>query len=238
MTSRPESGSNDRLRILVVDDDPIFRSLAVNRLSKLAHEVVEASDGAAAWSKLAHETFHLALVDLEMPYLKGNELIRCVRGHPRTSHLPMIVITSRNDAEAVRESLDSGATSFMTKPVNWSMFGNHIEYLLRLNRVSEEGIRAKVEAQQTLAAIAALAADLSAEFARSAERMSDAAQTALDAGTGVSGNERLTTALRALVDEVEQTRASLLAAVSALAQATEAPDPASLPNEPPLQRAS
>lgn len=217
----------DGLRVLVADDDPIFRSLAVSKLVHRAQDVVEVADGAAAWSRLAHEKFHLALVDLEMPHLKGSELIRCVRGHPRTRHLPVIVITSRNDSEAVRDSLEAGATSFLTKPVNWSMFGNHIDYLLRLNRISEDGRRAQEEARQTVQAITDLVADLSGEFHEAAGRISERAADTLRLARAKGADSDLIEAISAISREANRASVTMAATVrsieTAAAGTTEAP---------------
>lgn len=211
--------ADQSLRILVVDDDPIFRSLAVSKLIRLAHEVIEAQDGATAWSKLAHEKFHLALVDLEMPHLKGDELIRCIRGHPRTRHIPVIVITSRNDSEAVRHCLEVGATSFLTKPVNWSMFGNHIDYLLRLCRIGEEGRRAQEEASQTVAAIGSLVSELSSEVLKATAKIATDARVILDTARQPASERRVRAMLEALVARTELARETLADAAAGIEEA-------------------
>ena len=106
------------MRVIVADDDPIFRSLVRAQLGTRADEIVEAADGLEAWSHILSLNFQLALIDLSMPNLDGIALIQCIRGHPRTRHLPIIVITSRDDKDAVDKALAAGATSFLTKPVN------------------------------------------------------------------------------------------------------------------------
>jgi CheY-like chemotaxis protein len=216
----PTTPANSRtLRILVVDDDPIFRSLAASKLVRLAHEVIEVEDGAAAWSKLAHEKFHLALVDLEMPHLKGDELIRCIRGHPRTRHIPVIVVTSRNDTEAIRACLEAGATSFLTKPLNWSMFGNHIDYLLHLYKIGEDGRRAQEEASQTVAAIGGLVSEFSGEVMRATARISADARAILDASRRPGSEVRVTAMLEALIARIDMARETLADAATGIEQA-------------------
>lgn len=228
----------DALRVLIADDDPIFRSLAMSKLVHLAHDVVEVGDGAAAWSKLAHEKFHLALVDLEMPFLKGSELIRCVRGHPRTRHLPVIVITSRNDADAVRDSLEAGATSFLTKPVNWSMFGNHIDYLLRLNRIAEDGRRAQDEARQTVQAITDLVSELSSDFQQAASNIGKLASEVLKVAEANRAQPQLVDAIRMIQAEAEDARSGLAANVRAIEMAAAATGSVELQKSAPLLRAA
>lgn len=120
------------LRVLVADDDPIQRSLIAARLSQFHGEAVEAEDGAEAWRLLIVQEFDLAIVDLGMPNLDGISLIQCMRGHPRTRHLPVIVVTSRTDRDTIEEAFAAGASSFLTKPVVWSTFEHHVGFLLRL----------------------------------------------------------------------------------------------------------
>jgi CheY-like chemotaxis protein len=223
ISANKKQSEREPLRIIVVDDDPIFRSLVVNKITRLAHEVVEAEDGAQAWVRLARETFHLALVDLEMPHLSGDELIRCIRGHPRTRHLPVIVITSRNDTDAVQRSLYSGATSFLTKPINWSMFGNHIDYLLRLHRAAEQGRIAQDEAQQTVRSMTEIVRSLTDEIGTATGRLAENAKHALGNALPAREPQQIADALEAVVSESERIRVELANAISAIQRAAGSP---------------
>lgn len=119
-------------QVLVADDDPIFRHLVAERLVKLHGHAVESEDGADAWHQLSTRPFDAAIVDLNMPGLDGVALVQCIRGYPRTRHLPVVVITSLNDADTIKACLAAGATAFITKPVNWSLFEHHLGSLLRM----------------------------------------------------------------------------------------------------------
>lgn len=139
------------MRVVVADDDPIIRQLFVGRLAQMGCEALIAEDGAKAWKILrGARPVDLAIVDLDMPNVDGFSLIQCVRGHPRTRHLPIIVVTSRSDTAAIQEAFASGATSFLTKPVNWSTFGSHIDYLLRLTQGAHQS---RTRAERAEAAI-------------------------------------------------------------------------------------
>lgn len=129
-----------------------MRDLVVSRLRPLVSDVVEASDGLEAWRLLSEGTFDLALVDLMMPNLDGYALIQCVRGHPRTRHLPIVVVTSKKDATSIAQALEMGASAFLTKPVTWSAFDAHMLHLMRLSRGAE---RAEAELQHYRAVSAA-----------------------------------------------------------------------------------
>ena len=193
------------MRVIVVDDDPIFRSLVAAKLQKLSHEVVEAEDGGEAWSLIAQGDFQLALVDLEMPRFKGIELIRCIRSHPRTSRMPIVVVTSRNDSEAVRTSLEAGATSFVTKPLNWSMFSNHIEYLLRLHGAAERGHEIETRYVNILT-------ELQLTMCAHLDRIRNEAHDALDRRKVLGGEQRMATALETVIREANSLRAMVAGA--------------------------
>lgn len=161
-------------RVLVVDDDPITRSLIAAQLTKLACEVIEAEDGRQAWGRLTEETFDLAIVDLNMPNMNGFELIQCVRGFPRTRHLPVVVVTSHGDGNSIANALSAGATSFMTKPLAWGTFRPHIEFLLRLTNEARCARQKLHEAMASSRAKEQVLSGLCAEVAASAERITQA----------------------------------------------------------------
>ena len=135
-----------RIRVVAADDDPIIRELLETKLKQMGCDVLLADDGGQAWEFLRGDKhIDLAIVDLEMPDIDGFTLIKCVRGHPRTKHMPIIVVTSRTDQASIQDAFDSGATSFLTKPLNWSTFDSHIEYLMRLTGATQ---KARVESQR------------------------------------------------------------------------------------------
>lgn len=129
----------ERLRVVVADDDPIIRQLFSSRLEQMGCDTILAEDGGKAWKLLrSAKQVDLAIVDLDMPNVDGFSLIQCVRGHPRTRHMPVIVVTSRTDSKAIQDAFAAGATSFLTKPLTWTTFGSHIEYLMRLTQSAQQ----------------------------------------------------------------------------------------------------
>lgn len=120
-------------KVLIADDDPLARSLITTSVLRAGAEVTEVADGESAWIELRKGEYAAAILDLEMPGFDGFEIISCMRGHPVTRHLPVIVITSRNDQRSIERAQNSGATTYITKPVHWSAFGAHIAHLLQLS---------------------------------------------------------------------------------------------------------
>jgi CheY-like chemotaxis protein len=207
------------MRVIVVDDDPIFRTVALTKLQRMSHVVTEAGDGSSAWDAIVRGGADLALVDLEMPNMKGVELIRCIRSHPRTRHMPVVVITSRNDAEAVRGSLEAGATSFMTKPVNWSMFANHIDFLLRLHSAAETGRRSQGLLDRAQRSLVEVAVRLQDDCAGHVDRILEEAHAAMHQ-RGPGSEASVATSLASIVHEANAIGTLLEQLLTAVAHET------------------
>lgn len=105
------------LRILVVDDDQIARSIYVFALTSQGHFVMCAEDGQEALEKLGAEEFDVLITDLVMPRVDGIELARAVRRDARLVDMPVVLITSRDDRETRLRALEV-ADAIMTKPVD------------------------------------------------------------------------------------------------------------------------
>ena len=108
--------SNDqtRLRVLVVDDDQAIREALSRTLEKLGYEVVLAEDGQVGLDRLRAGAIHIALVDLQMPKLGGQELLKAAR--VIAPDVEVIVITGHGTVEDAVEAMKDGAYDFITKP--------------------------------------------------------------------------------------------------------------------------
>lgn len=120
--------------VLVVDDSDVSRKVVAAKLAQLQARVTEAGNGAEALALLLAGGFDLAIVDLEMPGVNGLDLLGCIRSHASLRHMPVIILTGREDRQALEAALSYGATSFLVKPLNWLAFGEHIRHLLYLSR--------------------------------------------------------------------------------------------------------
>src|SRR5947209_2721219 len=99
--------------VLVVEDDPVLRELLNRILGGDEYEVLEAVDGQAGLS--AAFTLHpdLVLLDLSLPHLDGAEVLRRLRGHFVTSHVPVILISGKNDMDDRLLGLEAGADDYI-----------------------------------------------------------------------------------------------------------------------------
>ena len=82
--------------------------------------------------------FDLALVDLSMPGMDGFALIRKLREHAPTRHLPVIVITACDDGESIDKAFEAGATALTVKPINWFALQYEIKFVLKSHAQEEE----------------------------------------------------------------------------------------------------
>ncbi|HTI67034.1 MAG TPA: response regulator [Caulobacteraceae bacterium] len=141
----------DRVRILFVDDDPIMREFAVVHLSTDTASVTVGADGVEALKAIAAEDFDVVLLDLEMPLMDGFEVLSRLRADERTSRLPVVVVTGREDVTAIDRAFQAGATSFLAKPINWRLLSYQIRYVHRTSEKEkallreQAGVRADAE---------------------------------------------------------------------------------------------
>ena len=124
----------DRANVLVVDDSATVRSAVISKLLNLRVRTTEADDGFSAVQLLRTNDFDLAIIDLNMPFIDGYDLLSFIRGHKDFKHLPVLVLTSLDDKHSISRALEAGATAYLVKPLNWRAFGAHIEHLLHLYR--------------------------------------------------------------------------------------------------------
>jgi two-component system cell cycle response regulator len=106
------------MKILVVDDQPVFRRLIEAALQKAGHEVVLMQDGKQAWQALEQGEYDLAVLDWLMPEMDGVTLCRKLRQRIGARYLYIILLTAKDELEDVVKGLDAGADEYLVKPFN------------------------------------------------------------------------------------------------------------------------
>jgi PAS domain S-box-containing protein len=102
-------------RVLLVDDNADMRDYLTRILSE--HVQVEAvADGASALAAVNERVPDLVLTDVMMPGLDGFELLKALRANPRTTEVPIILLSARAGEESVVEGLEAGADDYLIKP--------------------------------------------------------------------------------------------------------------------------
>ena len=135
------------MRLLIIDDDALLRTIVKSKMEFSGNTVLEAADGTAGWEIMHAVALDCVLIDLGLPDMDGRTLIRRARNNPRTRQLPMIVITGRNDREAIDEAFEIGANYFLTKPINWPLFRHQITYVMRMAEAERQSQRAHLVTQ-------------------------------------------------------------------------------------------
>ncbi len=102
--------------IMTVDDSASVRQMVSFTLQDAGYNVIEASDGKDALSKIQNSDLNLIVTDLNMPLMDGIELIKNVRSHPKHKFVPIIMLTTESQNEKKLEGKSAGATGWIVKP--------------------------------------------------------------------------------------------------------------------------
>jgi CheY-like chemotaxis protein len=112
--------------ILLVEDNVDDEELTLRALRKaqVPNQVVVARDGAEAVDFLFDKDLQpqVVLLDLNLPKLDGHEVLRRIRAHESTRHLPVVVLTSSKEDIDIARSYQLGANSYVRKPVDFKQF--------------------------------------------------------------------------------------------------------------------
>lgn len=102
--------------VLAVDDNATIRKAISMRLGAKGFDVVTAADGQSALDLIARRPFDLVILDLQMPEMRGEEVLRQVRERFSQTQLPVIVLAASNDRGDIQRTLALGANDYIVKP--------------------------------------------------------------------------------------------------------------------------
>ena len=124
-------------RVLVVDDDAVTRVTVQDYLEEAGFTVSEAADGEAGHRELTLHGFDIVLLDVVMPRMDGFALCETIRSTAGTEHLPVLMMTGNDDVSSVSRAFETGATDFITKPLNPDLLVHRVRYMLRAKRTAD-----------------------------------------------------------------------------------------------------
>jgi len=104
-------------KILLVEDIPLNRKIAIALLQKVGLQVDIAGDGQQALDALAREDYRLVLMDIQMPVMDGLTATRRIRADPRLRDLPVLAMTAHATREDSEQSRAAGINAHLTKPI-------------------------------------------------------------------------------------------------------------------------
>ena len=122
-------------RIVLVDDDRNILTSVSIALESEGYEVITFTDGVSALSSLLNDEPDLGVFDIKMPRMDGMELLRRLR---KTSEMPVIFLTSKDDEIDEVLGLRMGADDYMRKPFSQRLLIERIKAILRRKEASEE----------------------------------------------------------------------------------------------------
>ena len=146
--------TDQRAEILLVEDNPNDVKLTMNafKTANLANSVHVARDGVEALEFLfgaasspdekLPERPKLILLDLKLPRLDGHEVLKRIKGDPRTSAIPVVILTSSAEERDVMRTYQVGANSYIVKPVDFEQFTESVrdigKYWLEINHTPSQ----------------------------------------------------------------------------------------------------
>ena len=147
--------SENRARVLVVDDDPLSRKILEQVLVSAGFEVESAADGQEALGKVRQHRPDVVVTDWQMPVMDGLTLCRILKATEETRFTHVVMLSSRGEVEAKVTGLEHGADDYVVKPVEPVELQARVRVGLRLQKALSE-LAAKNEILEKLALTDAL----------------------------------------------------------------------------------
>lgn len=105
-------------KVLVVDDNQDAVNILVAVLKKAGYAVNVARDGLEAIEMIKREDPALVLLDIMMPKMDGFEVCQAAKSNSKTKHIPIVMVTGKNDSDSRYRALKLGAADYLTKPIH------------------------------------------------------------------------------------------------------------------------
>ncbi|MHC4072755.1 MAG: protein kinase domain-containing protein [Planctomycetota bacterium] len=121
------------MKVLIADDDPMWRKLLSQNVQKWGYEVATAEDGQQAWDILQERGApRVAILDWQMPELDGVEICRRIRSSLNLPFIYTIILTSRDTRDDMVVGFESGADDYLVKPVDLAILRSRLTAAARI----------------------------------------------------------------------------------------------------------
>ncbi|WP_224412995.1 SpoIIE family protein phosphatase [Oscillatoria salina] len=135
-----------KIKILIVDDEPVNLQVLLNHLSLANYNVTEANNGEEALSAIENGFKpDLILLDVMMPKMTGYEVTEKLRQRFSASELPILLLTAKNQIQDLVTGLEVGANDYLNKPISKDELLARIQTHLNLSRLRNENFRLNAE---------------------------------------------------------------------------------------------
>ena len=126
-----------RMKILIVDDDPVIQKLIKNMLAKDGYKNIQiAGLGEEALKMMKKNPPDFVVLDIQLPGMKGYEVSQKMRANKSTAHIPILMMTGEvlGADKALEKSFRSGVTDFIAKPIKRIEFTARVKAALTIKR--------------------------------------------------------------------------------------------------------
>ena len=103
-------------RILIVDDSPVVLAMLEDALVGMGYRVTAAGNGQDGLKQVEAAKFDLIITDLSMPVMDGMAFVRAAKQLPNCKFVPIVFLSSEEDAAKISEAKKAGASTFLRKP--------------------------------------------------------------------------------------------------------------------------
>jgi len=141
--------------ILLVDDNEDFLFYLKDNL-KEHYRIIEAQNGKEGWRQTLSHIPDLVVSDIMMPLVNGIDLSKKIKSDPRTSHIPVILLTARTSYEKKLEGFESGADDYITKPFNYELLESRIRNLILQRKKLQKIFHKQIEVEPSLITVTSL----------------------------------------------------------------------------------
>ncbi|MGH7319955.1 MAG: adenylate/guanylate cyclase domain-containing protein, partial [Candidatus Rokuibacteriota bacterium] len=128
-------------RILVVDDNESNRDMLARRLARQGYEVEVAAGGPEALDRLCARGADLVLLDVMMPGMTGDEVLRRLKADPALRHIPVLMISALDELQSVVRCIELGAEDYLPKPFDPVLLHARIGACLEKKRLRDQEVR-------------------------------------------------------------------------------------------------
>jgi DNA-binding response OmpR family regulator len=124
--------------ILVVDDDPVLIKLLQSTLSEKGFKVTALDNAADGLQFAIKNQPDLIILDVMMPIINGYNFCRLLKNEEGKKHIPIVLLTARDEMDDVEIGMEMGAEAYLTKPVN---MGELLRTIQTVSRLGSQNIK-------------------------------------------------------------------------------------------------
>ena len=129
---------NPNYTLLIVDDSRVIRKMMHKILFSCGYTIIEAKNGAEAIQKIAETEVDLMLLDMQMPDMTGLDALKQIKRNEKNFNLPVFMISSTLDIEAMRDAYKAGVLDYFKKPFSPEELKLKVEQVIRQKQIETD----------------------------------------------------------------------------------------------------